>query len=350
MARRPDNPRPGLLVIDKPQGLTSHDVVSRVRRLAHTRKVGHGGTLDPMATGVLVIGIGKATKLLTWVSGHSKEYRATIRFGVATNTDDAEGIAIAAVGCASLSEEQLEAALAPLRGDIMQVPSTVSAIKVNGKRAYALARAGEDVELAARPVRISRLEVLEPPRPAECILDEPDPDTAPDGAVPVGTVRVVDVDVVVECSSGTYVRALARDAGEALGVGAHLTALRRTRVGDVPLETAMTLEELSAAVEAATPEGEPDAEPVLPLVPLGEAARTMFPSLLMSEAEAGAFAHGQAPRRSRGELAQWASEAGYCPQSAPEEEAAPIAAVAPDGTVLGLLRIDGTRLRTVLVF
>ena len=156
MARRPDNPCPGLLVIDKPQGLTSHDVVSRVRRLAHTRKVGHGGTLDPMATGVLVIGIGKATKLLTWVSGHSKEYRATIRFGVATNTDDAEGVATAAVGCDSLSEDQLESALAPLRGDIMQVPSTVSAIKVNGKRAYALARAGEDVELAARPVRISR--------------------------------------------------------------------------------------------------------------------------------------------------------------------------------------------------
>ena len=161
---------------------------------------------------------------------------------------------------------------------------------------------------------------------------------------------MVDVDVVVECSSGTYVRALARDAGEALGVGAHLTALRRTRVGDVPLETAMTLEELSAAIEAATPEGEPDAEPVLPLVPLGEAARTMFPSLLLSDAEAGAFAHGQAPRRLRDELAQWAAEAGYCPQSAPEEETTPIAAVAPDGTVLGLLRIDAARLRTVLVF
>ncbi len=349
MARRPDNPRPGLLVIDKPQGLTSHDVVSRVRRLAHTRKVGHGGTLDPMATGVLVIGIGKATKLLTWVSGHSKEYRATIRFGVATNTDDAEGVATAAVGCASLSEEQLEAALAPLRGDIMQVPSTVSAIKVNGKRAYALARAGEDVELAARPVRISRLEVLAPPRPAWCILDEPDPETAPDGAVAPGSVRVVDVDVVVECSSGTYVRALARDAGEALDVGAHLTALRRTRVGDVPLEAAMTLDELSA-VEAASAEGESDTEPILPLVPLGDAARTMFPSLHLSEAEAGAFAHGQAPRRSRSELAQWAVEAGYCPKSAPEEEPAPIAAVAPDGTVLGLLRIDAARLRTVLVF
>ena len=350
MARRPDNPRPGLLVIDKPQGLTSHDVVSRVRRLAHTRKVGHGGTLDPMATGVLVIGIGKATKLLTWVSGHSKEYRATIRLGVATNTDDAEGIVTAAPGCESLSAADLESALASLRGDIMQVPSTVSAIKVNGKRAYALARAGEDVELAARPVRISRLEVLAPPRPAWCILDEPDPETAPDRAVPPGRVRVVDVDVVVECSSGTYVRALARDAGEALGVGAHLTALRRTRVGDVPLEAAMTLDELSAAVEAASAEGESDTEPILPLVPLGDAARTMFPSLHLSEAEAGAFAHGQAPRRSRSELAQWAVEAGYCPKSAPEEEPAPIAAVAPDGTVLGLLRIDAARLRTVLVF
>ena len=350
MARRPDNPRPGLLVIDKPQGLTSHDVVSRVRRLAHTRKVGHGGTLDPMATGVLVIGIGKATKLLTWVSGHSKEYRATIRFGVTTNTDDAEGVATAAVGCDSLSEDQLEAALAPLRGDIMQVPSTVSAIKVNGKRAYALARAGEDVELAARPVHISRLEVLSPPRPVECMLEESDADNAPDEQVPSGPVRVVDVDVVVECSSGTYVRALARDAGDALGVGAHLTALRRTRVGDVHLDTAMTLEGLSAAVEAATPEGESDVETVLPLVPLGDAARSMFPSLLMTGAEAGAFAHGQAPRRSRGELAQWATEAGYRPDDAPEEEASPIAAVAPDGTVLGLLRIDATRLRTVLVF
>ena len=336
MARRPDNPRPGLVVIDKPQGLTSHDVVSRVRRLAHTRKVGHGGTLDPMATGVLVIGIGKATKLLTWVSGHSKEYRATIRFGVSTNTDDAEGVATAAVGCSSLSEEDLELALAPLRGDIMQVPSTVSAIKVNGKRAYALARAGEDVELAARPVRISRLEVLAPPRPAEYVRDEADGENVPNAELPSGPVSVVDVDVVVEC--------------EALGVGAHLTALRRTRVGDIPVESAMTLDELGAAVEAATPEGEPEAEPILPLVPLGEAARTMFPTLLLTQAEAGAFAHGQAPRRSRGELAQWVAEAGYRPNGSSEEEASPIAALAPDGTVLGLLRIDEARLRTVLVF
>ena len=348
MARRPDNPRPGLLVIDKPAGITSHDVVSRVRRLGRTRKVGHGGTLDPMATGVLVIGIGKATKLLTWVSGHSKEYRATIRFGVATNTDDAEGIVTAAMGCASLSESDLEAALAPLRGDIMQVPTTVSAIKVNGQRAYALARAGQDVELVARPVRISRLEVLTPPRPAECLLEETDTDNAPDEQVPSGPVRVVDVDVIVECSSGTYVRALARDAGAALGVGAHLTALRRTRVGDFPLDDALTLDELARAVEESSAgEGE---EPVLPLIPLGRAALDMFPALALSEAEAGAFAHGQAPRRSRGQLTQWAAAVGYALEGTSDEEASPIAATSPSGEVLGLLRVDGTRLRTVLVF
>lgn len=331
-------------MIDKPQGLTSHDVVARVRRLAHTRKVGHGGTLDPMATGVLVLGIGKATKLLTWVSGHSKEYRATIRFGISTNTDDAEGVATAAKGCACLSDADLEAAFAPLRGDIMQVPTTVSAIKVNGQRAYALARAGQDVELAARPVNISRLEVLAPPCEAQACVDE-----AGEGAACAsGPVRVVDVDVAVECSSGTYVRALARDAGAALGVGAHLTALRRTRVGGFPLDDALTLDELTRAVED-TPTGEGE-EPVLPLIPLGRAALDMFAALALTEAEAGAFAHGQAPRRCRGELAQWAAEVGYAPQAAPEEEAAPIAAVAPDGTVLGLLRIDAARLRTVLVF
>ena len=327
MARQPDNPRPGLLVIDKPQGLTSHDVVSRVRRLAHTRKVGHGGTLDPMATGVLVIGIGKATKLLTWVSGHSKEYRATIRFGVATNTDDAEGVATAAVGCASLSEEQLEAALAPLRGDIMQVPSTVSAIKVNGKRAYALARAGEDVELAARPVRISRLEVLAPPRPAWCILDEPDPETAPDGAVAPGSVRVVDVDVVVECSSGTYIRALARDAGAALGCGAHLVRLRRTRVGRFGIGDALTLEQFEAGAC-----GDPE-RPTVPLIPLDDAARAMFPAIGLDPREAAALAHGQAPAR----------------RNLPDGSG-PLAAIAPDGRVVGLVARSGDRLRALTVF
>ena len=356
MARRPDNPRPGLLVIDKPAGITSHDVVSRVRRLAKTRKVGHGGTLDPMATGVLVVGVGKATKLLTWVSGHSKEYVATSRFGIATNTDDAEGVPTRVRGCASLSGEDLERALAPLRGDIMQVPTTVSAIKVGGKRAYALARAGEDVTLAARPVRVSRLEVLAPPRLAKATVAEAnEADEAGAGEKPhtPRPVRVADVDVAVECSSGTYVRALARDAGEALGVGAHLIALRRTRVGDFPLEEALTLDELAAATaEASTAQSD---EPVLPLIPLGHAARAMFPSLQLSGAEAGAFLHGQAPKRSPDELERWRLGGGGRAASPREGTASrgddtPIAALDPGGNVLGLVRIDGERLRTVLVF
>ncbi len=356
MARRPDNPRPGLLVIDKPAGITSHDVVSRVRRLAKTRKVGHGGTLDPMATGVLVVGVGKATKLLTWVSGHSKEYVATIRFGIATNTDDAEGVPTRVRGCASLSGEDLERALAPLRGDIMQVPTTVSAIKVGGKRAYALARAGEDVTLAARPVRVSRLEVLAPPRLAKATVAEAnEADEAGAGEKPhtPRPVRVADVDVAVECSSGTYVRALARDAGEALGVGAHLIALRRTRVGDFPLEEALTLDELAAATaEASTAQSD---EPVLPLIPLGHAARAMFPSLQLSGAEADAFLHGQAPKRSPDELERWRLGGGGRAASPREGTASrgddtPIAALDPGGNVLGLVRIDGERLRTVLVF
>lgn len=359
MARRPDNPRPGLLVIDKPAGITSHDVVSRVRRLAKTRKVGHGGTLDPMATGVLVVGVGKATKLLTWVSGHSKEYVATIRFGIATNTDDAEGVPTRVRGCASLSGEDLERAFAPLRGDIMQVPTTVSAIKVGGKRAYALARAGEDVALAARPVRVFRLDVLAPPRLAEATVAEAneanEADEAGAGERPHTPcpVRVADVDVAVECSSGTYVRALARDAGEALGVGAHLIALRRTRVGDFPLEGALTLDELAAATaEASTAQSD---EPVLPLIPLGHAARAMFPSLQLSGAEAGAFLHGQAPRRSPDELERWrlgdgAEAASPREGTASRGDDTPIAALDPGGNVLGLVRIDGERLRTVLVF
>ena len=215
MARRPDNPRPGLVVIDKPQGITSHDAVSRVRRTARTRKAGHAGTLDPMATGVLVVGIGKATKLLTWVSGDTKSYEATIRFGASTRTDDAEGETTSAPGCSHLDAPALGAAFERLRGDIMQVPSAVSAIKVGGRRAYARVRAGEEVELEARPVRVERLDVVGAPRPAAL--------PAHDGGG--GGVPVVDVDVVVECSSGTYIRALARDAGTALGCGAHLGVL-----------------------------------------------------------------------------------------------------------------------------
>src|SRR5690606_27497146 len=218
----------GVVVVDKPSGWTSHDVVARVRPLAATRRVGPAGTLDPMATGVRVRGVGGATKLLTYVVGADKDCLATIRLGVATTTDDAEGETLAASGAPAVDPEALAAGVAALTGEIQQVPSAVSAIKVDGMRAYARVRAGEDVELAARPVTVSRFEVL-----------AVRPERAEDGTA------VTDVDVVVTCSSGTYVRALARDLGSALGVGGHLTALRRTRVGGYGLRVARTLEQLA---------------------------------------------------------------------------------------------------------
>ena len=213
----------GLTIVDKPQGLTSHDVVARMRRLADTRKVGHAGTLDPMATGVLVIGFGRATRLLGYVSGQNKAYMATIRLGVRTVTDDAEGEITDTVSTAGVDETAIRAGLAILTGDIEQAPSSVSAIKVSGQRAYARVRAGEEVTLPSRPVVVSALELLELRRPA------------PD---------LIDLDVSVECSTGTYVRALARDLGAGLGVGGHLTALRRTRVGGFLIEESKTLADL----------------------------------------------------------------------------------------------------------
>ncbi len=213
----------GLIVVDKPGGMTSHDVVARVRRLARTRRVGHGGTLDPMATGVLVIGVGRATRLLTYVIGAGKSYLATIRLGQATVTDDAEGDVIASTPAGQVTDDAIRAALSALTGDVEQVPSAVSAIKIDGQRAYKRVRAGESVDLPARPVTISRLDVR---------------------AIRRDGVDVVDVDIDVTCSSGTYVRAIARDAGLALGVGGHLTALRRTAVGGFTLTEAATLDDL----------------------------------------------------------------------------------------------------------
>ena len=225
------SPNPGIVIVDKPTGMTSHDVVSRCRRIFGTRKVGHAGTLDPMATGVLVIGIERATKILGLLSGTSKSYAATIRLGRTTSTDDAEGEVVRDVSAAEVTDDAIDAGIAELRGEISQRPSTVSAIKVGGKRAYQLVREGEKVELAARAVRIDRFDVV--------------------------TIRreglYVDVDVEVDCSSGTYIRALARDLGSGLrvgerhgpSVGGHLTALRRTRVGGYGLDKARTLEQLA---------------------------------------------------------------------------------------------------------
>lgn len=242
--------RPGLVVVDKPAGWTSHDVVARLRRLAGTRRVGHAGTLDPMATGVLVVGIDRATRLLGYLTLADKAYLATIRLGQATVTDDAEGAPTGGASAAAATEAAVRAGLAALTGEIDQVPAAVSAIKVAGRRAYAQVRAGQDVVLAPRRVTVSRLDLLGSRRP---------------------TGELLDLDVAVECSTGTYVRALARDLGAALGVGGHLTALRRTRVGPFGLDQARTLEELAArpdpvtveldaAVAAAFPRREVDAE------------------------------------------------------------------------------------------
>nr|CRL75444.1 tRNA pseudouridine synthase B [Mycolicibacterium malmesburyense] len=207
--------------------MTSHDVVGRCRRYFGTRKVGHAGTLDPMATGVLVVGIERATKILGLLTATDKAYAATIRLGQTTSTEDAEGEVLQEVSADTVTDEQIERAVAELRGEIDQVPSAVSAIKVGGQRAYKLAREGRVVELAPRRVRIDRFAVLDVRRQAE------------------GVDGVIDLDVEVECSSGTYIRALARDVGAALGVGGHLTALRRTRVGGFGLAEARTLEELA---------------------------------------------------------------------------------------------------------
>ena len=219
---RPDPWESGLVIIDKPGGMTSHDVVARVRRLAHTRRVGHAGTLDPMATGVLVIGVEKATRLLGHLMVTEKSYLTTIRLGQSTSTDDAEGEPTGGSPAGDVTREALDTEIARLTGEILQVPSSVSAIKVNGQRAYKLTRAGEAPELAARPVTIYEFRVIAIRREADFL----------------------DVDALVRCSSGTYVRALARDLGAALGTGGHLTALRRTAVGPYTLAQAHPLKDL----------------------------------------------------------------------------------------------------------
>ncbi|QZN84535.1 tRNA pseudouridine(55) synthase TruB [Cellulomonas sp. C5510] len=307
--RRPDRPRrptapDGLLVVDKPQGWTSHDVVAKVRGLAGTRKVGHAGTLDPMATGVLVLGVGRATRLLTYVVGADKEYTATVRLGVATTTDDAEGEVLTRADASGVTRAAVEAGVAALTGPIQQVPSAVSAIKVDGQRAYARVRAGEDVELAARSVTIHRFDV-HTVRPAV------------DAGVPA-----VDVDVTVVCSSGTYIRALARDLGRALGVGGHLTALRRTRVGGYPVADARTLEQLDAW----------PADVPLDTLPLADAARATFPVRELTGDEARALSFGQ-------RIPASGSGAGVT-----------VAAVTPDGELAALLEDRGPHARPVLVF
>jgi tRNA pseudouridine55 synthase len=288
----------GLVIVDKPAGLTSHDVVARIRRLAGTRKVGHAGTLDPMATGVLVVGVEKATRLLGYLTATEKQYDATIRLGQSTSTDDAEGeIAGGApathVSAAALTKDVLAKAVAALTGEIQQVPPKVSAIKVGGQRAYKLTRAGAAPELRARPVTVYEFTV--------------------NAVNPAGDV--LDVDATVRCSSGTYIRALARDLGAALGVGGHLTRLRRTRVGGYALEAARTLDQLAERFE---------------VLPLAQAAAAAFPRRDLSAGEARRLAHG-------GRLAA-AGTPG------------PTAAYAPDGTLVALLTEESAQARPLVVF
>jgi len=250
----------GIILVDKPQGISSHRAVAIARRRLGTRKVGHAGTLDPMATGLLLLGVGPSTRLLTHLIGADKTYTATMRLGIATDSDDADGKVVSASGVAGAAgdDHTIEAAVAAQRGAIQQIPSTVSAIKVDGRRAYALARSGETVELAPRAVSVHRFEVLAR-RPAV--------------ARPYGEdVPVMDVDVVVECSSGTYVRALARDVGAALGTGAHLTALRRTAVGPFDVVDAVDLDDEDVDVHAALRRPADVARTLFPVVALDQAA------------------------------------------------------------------------------
>jgi tRNA pseudouridine55 synthase len=211
----------GIVLIDKPQGFTSHDVVAKLRKVLGTKKIGHAGTLDSMATGLLVLGVESGTKLLQFLVGVDKQYLATIRLGQNTTTDDAEGEVINTASANHLVRDQIEQALANFRGEIQQVPSQVSAIKVAGKRAYDLVREGKEVELAARKVTISKFELLSDPKVTDDFLD---------------------LEVIVDCSSGTYIRALARDLGALLGVGGHLIALRRTEVGQFSIADAIPID------------------------------------------------------------------------------------------------------------
>lgn len=286
-------PAPGIVVVDKPAGMTSHDVVGKCRRIFGTRKVGHAGTLDPMATGVLVVGIERATKILGLLTATSKSYAATIRLGRTTTTEDAEGDVLQDISARDVTDEQIENGIAALRGDISQRPSSVSAVKVDGKRAYQLVREGHDVQLAERAVRIDRFEVLDIRRDGD----------------------FVDVDVEVDCSSGTYIRALARDLGEALAVGGHLTALRRTRVGGFGLEQARALDELAEAPSLS--------------YDLDAACLASFPRRDIDAGQVLDCAHGRP-------LAAAGIEGIY-------------AATGPDGQVIALLEDRGDRTKSVVV-
>lgn len=292
-------PQDGLVIVDKPSGFTSHDIVAKMRGIARTRRVGHAGTLDPMATGVLVLGVEKATKLLGHLALTEKEYLGTIRLGQNTVTDDAEGEITSSADASGVSREAIDAGVAKLTGDIMQVPSKVSAIKIDGKRSYARVRGGEDFEIPARPVTVSSFQVYDV---RETVTEDRTP--------------VVDVVVSVVCSSGTYIRALARDLGAGLGVGGHLTALRRTRVGPYGLDAAKTLEQLQEE---------------LTVMPIAEAAAAAFPRWDVDERRAKLLTNGVR-------------------LDMPAFDSAPVAAFGPDGRFLALVEEQKGKAKSLAVF
>ncbi len=244
----------GVVLIDKPTGMTSHDVVAQLRKKLSEKKIGHAGTLDPFASGLLVMGIGSGTKLLHHLFGLDKQYLATIRLGQATTTDDLEGDVVSEASAKSVSMEQIKEEIKNLTGSIQQVPSSVSAIKIQGKRAYDLARAGEEVVIPARSVEVYHFQ-------------------------PTSELRMVgdfvEFGVTVDCSSGTYIRALARDLGTALGVGGHLRALRRTRIGEFSIADATSIESVG------------DFKPLL------DVARKLFPVVELSSSQAQDIVHGK---------------------------------------------------------
>jgi tRNA pseudouridine55 synthase len=295
----------GLVIVDKPGGMTSHDVVARIRRLAGTRRVGHAGTLDPMATGVLVVGVEKATRLLGYLTLTEKEYAATIRLGQSTSTDDAEGDITGTAPAMHVAAETLMKAVTGLTGEIQQVPPAVSAIKVDGQRAYRLTRAGAAPDLKARPVTVYEFAVSAVRHEGEFL----------------------DVDATVRCSSGTYIRGLARDLGITLGTGGHLTRLRRTRVGGYGLEHAHTLEQLAERFE---------------VLPLAQAAAAAFPSRTLTADEARRLAHGARLTPTTGTSATTGT-GGAGSQT-------PTAAYAPDGSLVALLTDESGQARPLVVF
>ena len=295
----------GILLVDKPQGITSHDVVARMRRLAGTRKIGHAGTLDPMATGLLVLGVDSATRLLHYLVGLDKEYFATIRLGWGTTTDDAEGEPLPSTDAdrsavSALTDRSIREAMLLQVGEIDQVPSAVSAVKVDGKRAYQRVRDGEHVELASRRVTVSVFELLASRTGDGCL----------------------DLDVRVECSSGTYVRALARDLGSALGTAGHLTALRRSRIGQYSVDEAGELEGFDVAASLIGP---------------ADAARRALPVVEVTADEAVDLGHGKRVTVDEARLAT-------------SDSTLPHAAIAPGDRLIAIVERRGDQLKVVTGF